>query len=191
MASTEDMRVLLERTGAMERAQLDQEARADQVTAALHAMQQQQQQSVATAQHARSRAAAAQTAGTGVSAVVDTRPLGKPVTFDGRERRLLWSRRQSPEGSAGSGRIQGRGTNARHPHGPGHARCQCSGVPRADQGPQKLLEHTGDTEATLGRVRAKDAIVLCCKNSFTTVSPAVREQRWTSSRCSARKSVKA
>ena len=44
-----------------------------------------QQQSAPTAQDAQRRAAAAQTAGIGASAVGDTRLLGKPVAFDGRE----------------------------------------------------------------------------------------------------------
>ena len=59
--------------------------RVDQATAVLQAMLQQQQQSAASAQHAQRRVAAAQTAGIGASAVVDARPLGKLVAFDGRE----------------------------------------------------------------------------------------------------------
>ena len=59
MASAEDMSVLLERIGGMERALLDPQARAEQVTAAPQAMQ---QQSAATAQRAQRRVAAARTA---------------------------------------------------------------------------------------------------------------------------------
>ena len=57
------MRALLERIAGMERALLEQQARAGHVTVALQAVQQGQQQSGASAQHAQRRAAAAQTAG--------------------------------------------------------------------------------------------------------------------------------
>ena len=69
----------------MERALLEQQARADQAATALQALQQQQQQSATTAQQAQRRAAAAQAAGAGASAAVDTRLLSKPMAFDGRE----------------------------------------------------------------------------------------------------------
>ena len=85
MSSAEDKRILLERTGGMERALLEQQAQADQAATALQALQQQQQQSATTAQQAQRRAAAAQAAGAGASAVVDTRLLSKPMAFDGRE----------------------------------------------------------------------------------------------------------
>ena len=68
MASAEDMRALLERIGGMERALIEQQARADQASTALQALQQQQQQSATTAQQAQRRAAAAQAAGAGASA---------------------------------------------------------------------------------------------------------------------------
>ena len=79
------MRALLERIGGMERALIEQQARADQASTALQALQQQQQQSATTAHQAQRRAAAAQAAGAGASAVVDTRLLSKPMAFDGRE----------------------------------------------------------------------------------------------------------
>ena len=44
MASAEDMRTLLERIGGMERALIEQQARVDQASTALQALQQQQQQ---------------------------------------------------------------------------------------------------------------------------------------------------
>ena len=65
----------------MERVVLEQEGRAGQATGALQAKQQRQQQSAVSAQHAQRRAAAARM---GASAVVESRPLGKPVGFDGR-----------------------------------------------------------------------------------------------------------
>ena len=85
MASAEDMRALLEPIGGMERARIEQQARADQASTALQALQQQQQQSATTAQQAQRRASAAQAAGAGASTVVDTRLLSKPMAFDGRE----------------------------------------------------------------------------------------------------------
>ena len=85
LSSAEDVRVLLERIGGMERALLEQQARADQAATALQALQQQQQQSATTAQQAQRRAAAAQAAGAGASAVVDTRLLSKLMALDGRE----------------------------------------------------------------------------------------------------------
>ena len=75
MASAEDMR-FQERIGGMERAPIEQQARADQASTALQALQQQLHQSVTTAQQAQRRAAAAEAAG--ASAVVDTRLLSKP-----------------------------------------------------------------------------------------------------------------
>ena len=86
MASAQDTRALLDRIGVMERALLELQGRADQATPALQAMQAQQQQTAASAQQAQRRAAAAQTAGIGASAVVDT----------------LWCHRQSHEGSTGT-----------------------------------------------------------------------------------------
>ena len=108
-ASAEDMRVPLERTGGMERALVEQKARADQASAALQGMQAQQQQTAAAAQQALRRAAAAQAKGIGASAVVDTRLLGRQTcgvrwARDGLEivqvpvRSSPWSHRQSPEG---------------------------------------------------------------------------------------------
>ena len=85
MASDEEMRVLLERVGGMERALVEQQARADQAATTLQALQQQQQQTATTAHQAQWRAAAAQAAGAGASTVVDTRLLSKPMAFDGRE----------------------------------------------------------------------------------------------------------
>ena len=85
VASAEDMRVLLERIGGMESALIEQQARADQASTGLQALQQQQQQSATTAQQAQRRAAAAQAAGAGASAVVDKRLLSKPMAFDGCE----------------------------------------------------------------------------------------------------------
>ena len=85
MASVEDMRALLERISGMERALLEQQARADQATTALQAMQHQQQQSATTGQQAQRRVPTAQAAGVGASAVVDTRLLGKPVALGVRE----------------------------------------------------------------------------------------------------------
>ena len=86
-------------------------------------------------QHAQRQAAAAQTAGIGASAFVDTKLLCKPVAFDWRETSWRSFKFQfvaySSEGSAGSGRI-GRGGNAQHPHGPGHASSQRSAVTHAD-----------------------------------------------------------
>ena len=79
------MRALLEHVGGMERALIEQQARADQASTALQALQQQQQQSATTAQQAQRRAAAVQAAGAGASAVVDTRLLSKPTAFDVRE----------------------------------------------------------------------------------------------------------
>ena len=138
MASAEDMRVLLESIGGMDRVLMEQQARADQATAAVQALQQ-QQQSATSLKLAQRRAAAAQAAGIGASAVVDTRLLGKPVAFDGRERswislkfQFLAYRGWSLEGSAGSGRKEGRGSDAQHPRRPRHASYQCSAVPHAD-----------------------------------------------------------
>ena len=128
MASAEDMRVLLGRIGGMEQALLVQ-AREDQATAALQAMQQQQQQSAATAQRAQYWAAAAPPVGNGASAVVDTRLLGRPVAFDGRE--TSW-RSFKFQFVAHCGVTDSR--NAQHPHGPGHASSQCSAVLHADHG---------------------------------------------------------
>ena len=65
----------------MERAMLEQQARADQATAALQARQVQQQQTAASAQQAPRRWAAAQNVGIGASTVVDTRFLGKCESF--------------------------------------------------------------------------------------------------------------
>ena len=85
VASAEDIRALLERIGGTERALIEQQARADQASTALQALQQQQQQSATTAQQAQRSAAATQAAGAGASAVVDTRLLSKPMAFGGRE----------------------------------------------------------------------------------------------------------
>ena len=105
--SAEDMRALLERIGGMERALIEQQARADQASTALQALQHQQQQSATTAQQAQRRAAAAQAAGAGASAVVDTRLLSLEVV-QVPVRGLLRSHRQSPQGHSGFGRDLGR-----------------------------------------------------------------------------------
>ena len=73
----------------MERALLEQQARADQATAALQAMQQEQQQSAACAEQAQCRTAAPQTAGTSASAVVHTRPLCTAVNLMWRHSQLF------------------------------------------------------------------------------------------------------
>ena len=172
----------------MDRAPMEQQARADQAT---------------TAQHAQRRAAAAQAAGIGASAVVDTRHLTSGVRWARDELEivqipvpsLLRSHRQSPEGLAGSGRNLKRGSNAQHPRGPGHASSQCSAVPHADQGVPRVRRCCWITRETL-RVQShggdcwtstsqepQDGGVLCCKNSFTTGSLDTREQLWISSRC--------
>ena len=121
------MRALLERIGGMERALLEQQARADQASTALQALQQQQQQSATTAQQAERRAAAAQATGAGASAVVDTRLLSKPMAFDGRETSWRSFKFQFVAycGAIDSrlhdllvfGRDPGRRCDAEHPHG--------------------------------------------------------------------------
>ena len=83
MATAEDTSVLRERMGGMERALMEQQARADQAPAALQGLQEQQRQQAA--QQAQRWAAAAQAAAHGGTDVVDPRQLGKPVAFNGRE----------------------------------------------------------------------------------------------------------
>ena len=84
MASAEDSRVPLERIGGMDRELLEQQARADQATAALQGMQGQQTSNGRAARLAQRLVAASQAAGGGGSDVVDTRLLVNPVAFDGR-----------------------------------------------------------------------------------------------------------
>ena len=144
MASAEDMRVLLKRTGGMERALMEQQTRAGQPSAALQGKQAQQQQTAAPAQEAQRRAAAAQTAGIGASVVVDTRLLGKPVALDGRETGWRSFKFQIVaccgaidsrlKDLVGSGRNQRRGSDVQRPRGAAHASSQCSAAQHADPG---------------------------------------------------------
>ena len=83
IATAEDTSVLRERMGGMERALMEQQARADQATGALQGLQEQQRQQAA--QQAQCRAAAAQAAAHGGTDVVDSRQLEKLVAFNGRE----------------------------------------------------------------------------------------------------------
>ena len=150
------MRALLERIGGMERALIEQQARADQATTALQALQalqQQQQQSATTAQQAQRRAAAAHAAGAGV---VDTKLLSKPMAFDGRE--TSWrmfkfqfvAHRQSPQGLAGFGRDPGVAAMRNIHMDPDtralSAQLFCMLTMVCQESTQKLLEHAGDTE---------------------------------------------
>ena len=157
----------------------------------MQALQHQQQQSGTTAQQAQRRVAAAQAAGVGASAVVDTRLLGKPLALDGRE--TSW-RSFKFQFLAYCGAIDShlkdllvlgetRDVVAMRIHmGPDtralSAQLHYMLIMVCQEGWQRLLEHAGDTE---GRMRGgdcwtstsqgpQDGNVLCCKSSFTTVS---------------------
>ena len=146
----------------MERALLEQQARANKATAALQAVQQQQQQSAVSAQQGQRHAAAAQTAGIGASAVVGTRLLGKPVAFDGRE--TSWRSFKFQIGQCGA--IDSR----------------LKDLPLGEFRDAAAMHHNHMDQNT----RAHSAqlyymLILLCRNCFTTNSPVIREQRWTSS----------
>ena len=114
-------------------------------------------------QQLRSMHEQSQTAGIGASAVVDTRLLGKPVAFDGRE--TIW-RSFKFQFVAYCGAIDSRlkgllvlGESrdvaaTRNIHIDPDSRSQSSAVLHADhgvEGAQKLLEHAGDTEGGVAR----------------------------------------
>ena len=159
---------------------MEQQARADQPSTALQALQQQQQQSATTAQQAQRRAAAAQAAGAGASAVVDTRLLSKQMAFDGRE--TSW-RSFKFHFVAYCGAIDSRLKDLlvlgetrvvaamRNIHMDPDTRALSAQlyytlIMVCPEGAQKLLEHAGDTEggaaASAGRVRAEDRRTTVC-----------------------------
>ena len=177
----------------MERALMEQQARVDQAKAALQALQQQELLSATTAQHAQRRAAAAQAAAIGASGVVDTRLLGKPVAFDGRE--TSW-RSFKFQLKAYRGAIDSRlkdlfvvgetrdVTATRNIHMDPDTRALSARRWRrscwSTRVTLRVVSHGGDCWP---RTSQEPQDVLCCRSSFTT-SPETREQSWViSSRC--------